>query len=102
MGAPLYIVHRSLIEQFIVKSVLQGEVSNGAVALTLADLLSDPDLKSTFEKTFVVVSRQATLAQAKAAMVAREGCSDVFITNTGALEEPVIGLLTNIEITRNI
>jgi hypothetical protein len=101
-GAPLYIVHRSMIEQFIVKSLMQGEGSKSPDALTLADLLSDPDLKSTFEKTYVVVSRQCALARAKAAMVAKEGCSDVFVTNTGTLEEPVVGLLTNVEITRNI
>jgi hypothetical protein len=78
-------------------SVLQGHEPN---ALTLANLLDDPGMKSTFEKTYVVVGRQSTLAQAKAAMVAREGCSDVFVTNSGAPAEPVLGLLTNVDIAR--
>ena len=99
-GAPLYIVHRSMIEQFIVKSVLQGGGTKDPSNFTLEDLLADPDMKSMFEKTFVVVSRHSTLAQAKAAMVAREGCSDVFVTDGGAPQEAVRGLLTNVEITR--
>ena len=98
-GAPLYIVHRSLIEQFIVKSL--GGAKSPDFFYPRGSSFG-PELKSTFEKTWVVVSRQSTLAQAKAAMVAREGCSDVFVTKTGIAEEPVIGLLTNVEITRNI
>jgi hypothetical protein len=96
-GAPLYIIHRSNIVEYIMNSVLQGHEPN---ALTLANLLDDPGMKSTFEKTYVVVGRQSTLAQAKAAMVAREGCSDVFVTNSGAPAEPVLGLLTNVDIAR--
>jgi TIR domain len=99
-GAPLYIVHRSMIEQFIVKSVLQREGAKDPGDLTLADLLADPDMKSTFEKTYAVVSRQSTLAQAKAAMVAKDNCSDVFVTHGGTPQEAVLGLLTNVEIAR--
>jgi hypothetical protein len=83
-----------------VKSVLQGGGTKDPSNFTLEDLLADPDMKSMFEKTFVVVSRQSTLAQAKAAMVAREGCSDVFVTDWGSPQEAVRGLLTNVEITR--
>jgi hypothetical protein len=101
-GAPLYIVHRSMIEKFIVKTIMQTKAGKDPSAFTLADLLKDPEMKATFESTFVVVTPQSSLAQAKAAMVAREGCNDVFVTKTGALEEPVLGLLTNVIITQNI
>jgi hypothetical protein len=100
-GAPLYIIHRSFIEQFIVKSLLQGDTAKDAGALTLADLLADAKMKAVFEKSFVVVKRQSTLAEAKAAMIAREGCSDVFVTSGGTLQEPVQGFLTNVEIARS-
>ena len=99
-GAPLYIVHRSMVEQFIVKSVLQGGEKDPG-ALTLADLLADQDLKSMFERSFVVVRRQSTLAQARAAMIAKEGCSDVLVTNSGGAQEAVQGLLTNVDIARS-
>jgi hypothetical protein len=99
-GWPLYIVHRSMIEQFIVKAVLRPG-PRSIDSLTLADMLADPEMKSLFEKTFVMVGQQSTLAQAKDAMVAREGCNDVFVTKTGQPAEPVLGLLTKAEITRN-
>jgi hypothetical protein len=98
-GGPLFVVHRSMIEQFIVPKLLRKEEVG---TLTLKHLLDEPKFKSTFEKSFVVVSNRSTLADAKAAMVAREACSDVFVTDTGVSANPVIGLLTNVEITRNI
>jgi hypothetical protein len=85
-----------MIDQFIANSYWEGQGKD----FTLADLLAVPDMKSTFEKTYVVVNRQCTLAQAKAAMVAREGCSDVFVTNGGTPREAVLGLLTNVDIAR--
>jgi hypothetical protein len=101
-GGPLYVVHRSMIDQFLVRNiVMQREGAKGANDFTLADLLADADMKSTFERTYVVVGRQCTLAQARAAMVAKEGCSDVFVTDKGTSKEPVLGLLTNVEIARS-
>jgi hypothetical protein len=99
-GAPLYIVHRSMIEQFIVKRVLQRKDAKEPGDLTLADLLADPNMKSTFEKTYAVVDRQSTLAHAKAAMAARDGCSDVLVTYGGTSKEAVLGLVTNVDIAR--
>jgi hypothetical protein len=96
-GAPRYIVHRSMIEQFMLNSMLQGA---DAKDLTLEDLLADPEKRAIFEKTYAIVGRQSTLAQAKAAMAAIDGCSDVFVTKSGSPQEPVLGLLTNVEIAR--
>jgi hypothetical protein len=101
-GAPLYIVHRSMIDQFITRSILEHGDPKLIHQFTLSDLLADPDMKSMFENSFCVVSEKSTLAEAKEAMTAREGCSDVFITKTRISEEPVTGLLTNVKITRNI
>ena len=100
-GAPLYIVHRSMIEQFIVKRVLCADAVNEPSALTLHDLLADAEMKGMFERSFAVVHCQATLADAKAMMVTQEGCTDVFITDTGKSTETVQGLLTNVEIARS-
>jgi hypothetical protein len=101
-GAPLYIVHRSMIEQFIVASIMKPDGVKDPAALTLADLLQDPSMKATFEKTYAVVGRRSTLAQARAAMSAKEGCSDVFVTEAGTPGEAVLGLLTNVDIARSI
>jgi hypothetical protein len=99
-GQPLYIIHRSMIDKFIVSQVLSGS-GKSADALSLADLLADPEMRAMFEDTFAVVKRQATLAEAKSAMVTKPGCSDVFVTEGGNRNEPVLGWLTNVVISRS-
>ena len=100
-GHPVYIVHRSLIEQFIVKPVLSTTGGRSPIDLTLADLLADQEMKEIFENTFVIVKRQATLAEAKSAMLAKPRCSDVFVTAGGGRNEPVQGWLANVDIARS-
>lgn len=100
-GIPKYIVHRSMIDKFIVKNVLSPGGAANAANLTLADLLADPEMKGIFENTFVVLKRQGTLAEAQSAMLTRPGCSDVFVTAGGKLDEPVQGWLTNVDIARS-
>ena len=100
-GRPIYIIHRSLIEQFIVNQLDSGENGVDIRTLTLADLLKDTDLKETFENTFAIVKRQATLAEAKSAMLAKPGCSDIFVTAGGGSNEPVQGWLTNVDLVRS-
>jgi hypothetical protein len=97
---PLYIVHKSMIDQFVADNVW-GNSAGTPDDFTLADLLAVPDLKKMFEDTFVVISTQCSIAEAKSAMKARPGCSDVFVTENGRRDEPVIGWLTNVDIDRN-
>jgi hypothetical protein len=98
---PMYIVHRSMIDKFMIKSAIAPGGAANFLNLTLADLLADPEMKAMFETTFVVVKRQATLAEAQSAMLTRPACSDVFITAGGSLKEPVQGWLTNVDMARN-
>ena len=98
-GRASQIIHRSLIDQFIVKRVMTPGGGNPS-DLTLADILADNEMKAVFDNTFVIVKKQATLAEAKSAMDARKGCSDVFVTATGNPNEPVLGYLTNVDIAR--
>jgi hypothetical protein len=100
-GHPLYIVHRSMIDKFIVKRVLSSMGDKNPNDLTLADLLADQEMKEIFENTFVIVKRQASLAETKSAMLTKPGCSDVFITAGGSRTEPVQGWLTNVDIARS-
>src|SRR4030095_6823893 len=100
-GHPMYIVHRSMIDKFIVKKVLSPGGAALVADLTLSDLLEDQEMKDIFAKTFVVVKRQGTLAEAQSAMLTRPGCSDVFVTALGSLNEPVQGWLTNVDIARS-
>jgi hypothetical protein len=98
---PMYMVHRSMIDKFIVKQVLSASGGSSPGDLTLTDLLADAEMKAMFERTFVVVKKQATMAEAKSAMLARPSCSDVFVTDGGNRDEPVQGWLTNVDIAQS-
>lgn len=100
-GHPMYIIHRSMVDKFIVSQFVSATGGAGPQDLTLADLLADQEMKRIFESTFVVVSAQSTLAEAKSAMLTRTGCSDVFVTARGGQDEPVQGWLSNVDIARN-
>ena len=93
-----YIVHRSMIDQFMVKKALEQKNLD---SLTFADVLKDEELKEMFESTFALVHRQATLAQAKEEMDSIEDCRDVFVTEEGKADEPVLGWLTNLLIVES-
>ena len=94
-GHPLYIIHRSMIDQFIVKRLTEDQ-SRPIDELTLEDLLAEPSMKQMFESTFAVVGKRATLADASNAMRVIADCRDVFVTEAGTRDEPVIGWLTNV------
>ncbi len=97
---PLYVIHKSMISEFILVKVMGGQAADVAT-LTLQDLLNSDKYKNLFESTYVLISARATMAEAKNAMNARPGCMDIFITANGNKDEPVKGLLTNNEITKS-
>jgi hypothetical protein len=91
---PVYMLHRSAIEQYLVKKVREGIDPKN---LTLQNLLDDsPDLKQLAETSFVVVKEDATLAEAKAKMDAAPECEDIFIAAGGTKYEPIKGWITNV------
>jgi hypothetical protein len=93
---PLYVVHRQPLDSFLVSKAQAGSPTAG---LTLQDLLADPQ-GQIVKDSFVIVPQTATLAEAKAAMEGRKGCQDVFITQTGKADSPIVAWLTNNEIQR--
>ena len=94
-GHPLYIIHRSMIDRFMVKRLME-DPSSPNDELTLEDLFAEPSMKRMFEATFAVVGKRATLAEASSAMRIIADCRDVFVTERGSRDEPVIGWLTNV------
>jgi len=98
---PFCVVHRSTIDRFIAKAAAAGKVAADLQALTLKDLLSDPELKSKLETSFAVVPQTATLADAKRVMESMPWCQDTFVTRGGTRTEPVIGWVTNVIVEAN-
>jgi hypothetical protein len=97
-GRLVYIAHRSILDQFIARQVRKRQAADLAT-LTLADMFTaEPQVREMFCKTAAFVGHQATVADAKAAMNAVPSCYDVFVTETGNPQEPVLGWLTDVKI----
>jgi hypothetical protein len=90
---PKFIVHRSMIQEFISDRALNDE--REVKSLTVHDLLVESQSAAMFRHTFAVVEPAADMDHALAAMNAVPGCQDVFVTADGTTESAVIGWLTN-------
>jgi hypothetical protein len=90
---PRYIIHRSVIDQFLADKAMSGAPNLGE--LTLADLLADADIKAKIHQGFATVREDATLADVKKEMDKNPNCQDVFVTKTGTRDEPILGWITN-------
>ena len=91
---PLYIIHKSMVSEFIGNQALSGSVDVGT--LTLADLLAVEELADLFGRSFATVSPDSTIEDARVAMMEQTGCQDVFVTESGERDSAVLGWLTNV------
>lgn len=98
------VVHDSTLAKFIADKAMRdpGSVSD-ATTLTemLAHRIGDADVKSIVRR-IAFVGLNASLADARDAMLAVKGAQDVFVTRTGKPEEPVEGWLTNSDFAREL
>ena len=96
---PIYMLHKSAIDNAIVQSVFAG--ANISV-LTLKELFEKlPDLKKLAQDSFGVIGKDTTLADAQSEMRRIENCQDVFITENGRMDSSVVGWITNNIIQEN-
>jgi hypothetical protein len=92
---PLYIVHESSINKYL--------ASGGKDADSLEQFLSTQKGEGFVfgaGKGFVVVSEQATIVTAKQKMESIKSCQDIFITKEGSADEPLIGWISNVRLTK--
>ena len=91
------VVHRSLIEGFLLDQAISGKTGPAIEALSLEDLLNDVERKRV-AGSFAVVGENATLADAKQAMEDQgTDCQDVFVTKGAANRSgEVLGWITNV------
>jgi hypothetical protein len=101
-GAIKFIVHQSMLYKFISeKSMKAGATAPTITALTLQDLLEFSNMRDLVEKSLAFVSEKATLGEAKATMEKTKNCQDVFVTENGRADEPIIGWLPNTELSKH-
>jgi hypothetical protein len=91
------VVHESVFYRFLDHARESGRDLD---ALTLENLLEDSEVARRVSSAVAFVSKDATLAQAKAAMDATPGCQDVFVTVDGRADGAVVGWLTNVDVLR--
>ncbi|MFB9951320.1 hypothetical protein ACFFP0_20935 [Rhizobium puerariae] len=108
-GVIKYVIHESTLNKFIADRSAPIEAGAPLPAppldASLTELLAHRAGSQTIgeiARRFVFVKEEATLADARAAMLAVKGCEDVFVTKSGKQDEPVLGWLTNTDITRDL
>jgi hypothetical protein len=91
------IIHRSAFYQFIAQQVETGKDNTFINGLKLCNIIDDSsdEIKSLLFKGHNFVKLSASLLEAKNAMDAIPECQDVFVTDSGKANEPVLGLITN-------
>jgi hypothetical protein len=94
-GAPLMVVHRSVLNDFLLNKKMADPGKNGA-DYNLSDLVKDYPWLT--ENSFATVPAGASAADAKAAMERVKGCADVFVTTDGTAASAVIRWITNVDL----
>lgn len=102
-GRLQYIVHRTLIDKFLVDKLWNPDPTAPKTVdqFTVQDLLQDPNFQKRSHGNFGVVSQDSTLADVKDKMDSIPDCKDVFVTQTGKEDEPILGWITNSIIIEN-
>jgi hypothetical protein len=91
-----YVIHRSVFNQFIV-SQLAGEINIDELTLENVINCSDSEIHKALDYGYGygIVSQKSNLLEVKRLMDLSSTCCDVFITQNGNKNEPIIGLITD-------
>jgi len=92
-----YMIHRGLFYQFIYEYNILNKITDNKDKPLLSELLNSVDdrFRKPLTRGIGFISVGANLLDAKRVMDATEECFDVFVTQNGKADEPVMGLLTN-------
>jgi hypothetical protein len=99
-GAVKYIIHQSMLYKYISAKSIDAKEPINIGASTLEEFLKFEDMPDLVAKSLAFVSKNATLGDAKAAMEKTKNCQDVFVTENGTPDEPILGWLTNTDISK--
>lgn len=90
-----HIIHKSTFTYFLVKKVKESGVAVESITLKAILEENEPSIKNMLDYSLSFVSINSNLLDAKKAMDAIPECQDVFVTQNGKRNEPVLGLITN-------
>ncbi len=94
---PKYMIHQSSIDSYLAneKNASKDDLLDAFIAKQKAN-----GIEFGLKQGFVLVSEATTLADAKHAMEAVDGCLDIFVTKGGTQGEPLTGWISNQRLTR--
>lgn len=106
-----YVIHQAMLYKFVAEQNSTGDSSPpfDPAKATLAQFFAAASghrawktMGELCEKAIGFVPADANMADAKLAMENIEGCQDVFVTETGRRDSPVLGWLMNNDIARHL
>ncbi|TVP70062.1 MAG: hypothetical protein EA342_02255 [Leptolyngbya sp. LCM1.Bin17] len=100
-GRKLYKSLRSAIPQKQREKRRKASENKGISDLTLADLMENKEIDLRLSRSWETISERATLWDAKKLMSLQKKCQDLIVTATGKRDEPVLGWLTDRDISWN-
>lgn len=95
---PKFVIHRSIIDRFIVEESKPPKSNTNIDAITLQNLLdsSSSEVQKFLKVTFGTVKEVETLADVKREMDRENGRLDVLVTQDGTANSSVVGWVTNL------
>ena len=102
-GVAKCIIHQSMLYKFITEKMMQepGKPIN-ITELNLQDFYNFEEMKEFVHNSMAFIPVAAKLGEAKTEMERNKICQDVFVTQNGKAEEPILGWLTNTEISKSL
>ena len=95
---PAYMLHKSAVDG----ALLQLGTGTPIADITFEQLFKKvPDLKDMAEKTFGTVGKDVSLETVRSVMGGIKDCQDVYITEKGTKDSPVVGWITNVILEKN-
>lgn len=95
-GVLRYLMHLSVLNSFLVRQTAAGKTES---QLSFADMLQDKDVVTQIMKV-AFVKPSVTLTQARDALNSVPGAQDIIVTATGDASGPMLGWLTNVDLTK--
>jgi hypothetical protein len=99
---PRFVIHKSLVDDFLV-GALNDPAAHGAAdhaALTLDHLLKARESGTLASTSFCTVCPNDPVAEVERRMAVEAKCNDVFVTQDGTRDSPILGWITNMDLAR--
>ena len=93
-GRGKYVLHRSTIDAFVAPKKNPPDVDE--TTMSVKDLLEDSKMKDYIVNSFLPLTADATLADAKDLLDKNPQCLDILVTQDGTKNGNVVGWITNV------